>query len=388
MKSEAGEDFLLSRGAPFFELQRQLGLLSRRSLNSGPRAVLGITLTGGVPLLLALLFGERGDFLRMLQNPGFMTRFVLFVAICFLMERTLEERVRGFLLRFAESGLLDDAARTKGAHAVTRALRLRDDWIAELVCLALAVGLTLLSLQTQIQTGEQAWLTTSAEEGSGLTAAGWWVVVVSSPIFWFLVFRWLWRITVWGVLLFWISRLDLRLVATHPDKAGGIGFIGIYPNSFVPLVLGLSSVVAAAVYAQLDEGGIDAATYGKLMTAWLALVLAVFSLPLLAFMTPLGRLKNETLRQADIQATRIQRAAERKTFGRNLVAPDETEPETADLADPNDFRKAAAGLNTVPFSRRALLPLGAAALAPLLIAGATLLPFKELLGAAKALLVL
>ena len=42
----------------------------------------------------------------------------------------------------------------------------------------------------------------------------------------------------------------------------------------------------------------------------------------------------------------------------------------------------------MPISRRALLPLGVAALAPLLLAGATQLPIRDLLKAAKVLLVI
>ncbi len=56
--------------------------------------------------------------------------------------------------------------------------------------------------------------------------------------------------------------------------------------------------------------------------------------------------------------------------------------------DPTAFRKAAKSLSTMPISRRALVPLGAAALIPLLLAGATQLPLKELLRAAKSLIVL
>jgi hypothetical protein len=41
-------------------------------------------------------------------------------------------------------------------------------------------------------------------------------------LFWFLLLRWLWRHAVWGLLLRDLARLELRLVATHPDGAGGL----------------------------------------------------------------------------------------------------------------------------------------------------------------------
>ena len=84
-------------------------------------------------------------------------------------------------------------------------------------------------------------------EGARLTVAGWWCALVSNPLFWFLLLRWLWRHAVWGLLLRDLAGLDLRLVATHPDGAGGLAFIGQYPNAFAAFVFALSCVVGAAI---------------------------------------------------------------------------------------------------------------------------------------------
>jgi hypothetical protein len=149
----------------------------------------------------------------------------------------------------------------------------------------------------------------------------------------------------------------------------------------------MSSVPAAAVFQKLNDQALDVATYGTLMTAWLAVVLAVFMLPLLSFRRPLSRLKATTLKEADILSTRFQRASERKVFDRNLSGPPD-ESLDGEVPDPSAIRKAATSLRTVPFSRHAVLPLSVAALAPLLIAGASQLPFKELLKTAKSLLIL
>ena len=53
-----------------------------------------------------------------------------------------------------------------------------------------------------------------------------WYVGVSVPAFLFLGLRWFWRGFVWSRFLARLSRLDLRLVATHQDGAGGIAFVG------------------------------------------------------------------------------------------------------------------------------------------------------------------
>jgi len=49
-----------------------------------------------------------------------------------------------------------------------------------------------------------------------LTLAGWWALLVALPLFWFLLGRWPWRFTTWGLLRD-IAGCDLHLVATQPD---------------------------------------------------------------------------------------------------------------------------------------------------------------------------
>ena len=91
-----------------------------------------------------------------------------------------------------------------------------------------------------------------------LTLAGWWCVLVSAPLFWFLVLRWLWRHLVWGLLLRDVAGLKLRLVATHPDGYGGLAFIGGYPNAFAAFVFAMTCVVAAETLQALLHGKLAA----------------------------------------------------------------------------------------------------------------------------------
>lgn len=388
MQPDLGEKFLIGRGAPFYELQRQLGLLTEHRQNLALRAAIFMALTAGVPLLIALATRGPGDFLAMLTHVGFLARFVLFVGICFLMESRVEQQIRGFLVTFGQSGLLTSEGRETGARAVAEALARRDSVLAEGVCIVLAAALCLYLGATHHGQSAAEWLYAGADGTGRPTPAGWWVLTVSNGLFWFLFFRWIWRVVVWGMLMRKLARLDLRLVATHPDGYGGIGFLMAYPNAFAPFVFGFSAVVAAALYHQLAGGQITTQLYGQLMTAWLALVLIAFSLPLLVFRRPLSELRQRTLIRADRLATQIERAKERHVFGENMLVPGDRDEKGEAPLDPAAFRKAAKALSTMPISRRALVPLGAAALVPLLIAGATLLPLKELLRAAKTLIVL
>jgi len=253
----------------------------------------------------------------------------------------------------------------------------------------LAIGIAAATFVAIRGSDESSWAIRLVETERSLTLAGWWAVLVSTPIFGFLLLRWLWRHAVWAMLLREFAGLDLRLVAAHPDGCGGLAFVGQYPNAYATYVLGVSFVVGSMIASQMLTRGLDTATYGYLMAGWLAIVLALFVVPLMAFRKPLAALREQTILASSSQATRHFRASERDVLGRNIAAAEDAESAGAStVPDSSKVFAAARKLKTLPFSRDALLPLSAAALLPLVAAGATQLPFKEIVAVLKRLLLL
>lgn len=383
-------DFLIARGGVFYDLQKRFRLLREDALRSTRRAILFVGLAWGVPLLLSLFDGRafgpaaEGPYLLGL---GAWARFFIAVGLFLLMEKQVEERLRRLLRQFVRAPLLAPESFEAAAQTVTHALKRRDSAAAEVVCVILAVAVTIASAFHMLDVHTSSWVVMSTTQGKSFTAAGWWAVVVSSPIFWFLLFRWLWRLIVWSLLLRALARLELRLVSTHPDGYGGLGFVGRYPNAYASFVFALSCVAGAALAESLTNSGMTATTYGYVMVAWLAIVFALLAFPLQAFSKTLANLKEQTLLASSAQATRHHRAAERALLGRNIAAPDGAEPDVAeDIPDPSKTFATTRKLTTILFSRTALLPVASAALLPLVAAGATQLPVKELIGVVKRIL--
>ncbi len=385
-------DFPIARGGPFYELQVRAGLLREQALHAGRRAAILVGLAWGVPLLLSALAGHAAGPATgrpFLLDLGAWARFVIAIGIFVLMERMVEERLRVHLGQFARAPLLAPGAMPDAAAAVARALRRRNAWLAELVCLVAGYAITLAGIEPFLAAETSSWIATVGPAGARLTAAGWWCVLVSSPLFWFLLLRWLWRHLVWGLLLRDFARLELRLVATHPDGAGGLAFIGQYPNAFAAFVFALGCVLGAAIAHHLLRTGLSLTAYGQLMTAWLIIVMILFGVPLLAFSGPLKRLKEATILAASALATRHERAVERALLGSNVRAASDADATAAgDVPDPAKLYAAAGKLSTYLISRAAIVPVAGAALLPLVAAGATQLPIKELLKIAKRLLLL
>jgi hypothetical protein len=191
-------------------------------------------------------FGPHGDKPYLLEL-GVWARFFIAVGLFVLMERQVEERLRTHLVQFARAPILAPGSFEAAAEAVTRSLKRRDARLAEAACLTIAILATIATFFNLIDVETSSWAVRVSTDGNSLTVAGWWCAVVSSPLFWFLLLRWLWRLFVWSMLLRDLATLELRLVATHPDGHGGLAFIGQYPNAYATFVFAVSCVLGAAV---------------------------------------------------------------------------------------------------------------------------------------------
>ncbi len=391
-EKEAGRlDFLIAHGGPFYELQRRLGLLHDKTLKTGRRALLFVAIAWGMPLVLTLptLFSDRPTVWNYISDPGPVTRFLLAIFAFIAAEQATETGLLRKLRQFTLAPLIAPKAFADAARALADALRLRDSPIAELVCLTLGLLAGVFAFVSFRENSISLWSAIGGPDDRRLTAAGWWCVCISIPIFTFLLLRGIWRHIVWAIFLRRLARLELRLVSTHPDGKGGLAFLGDYPNAYVLFVFGVSCGVAAAVAKHMAQTDISAATLTTIMAAWLIIVIAFFAYPLSAFSRPLAILKEKSLRTLSARATIQQRAAERKAIGENVVSSDPVEAEQA--VEPVDLGKQydqTRKLSTMLVNRNALLPVAAAALIPFAVAGASRLPYKEVFSVLKKLLLL
>ena len=382
-------EFLVSHGGPFYELQARLRLLHENSLRAGQRAVLFVALAWGVPFLLGLprsfsLDHGQGAYLA---DLSVWSKFFIAIGAFVLAERQMEIGLRAKLKQLLLAPILAPGSMARAAAIVTSALRRRDLWGAELVCLILAVIASFLSYRNFHALPASSWAVEHLPEGNRITVAGWWSISFSLPLFVFLLNRGIWRHLVWAQLLRGLAGLDLRLVANHPDGKAGLGFLARYPNAYVLFVFGMSCAIAAQMAKHFASMEVSATALSMVMAGWLIVVLAFFAYPLSAFTPPLARLKENGLVIAGAQATRFYRAAERKTLGRNVFGDSEAEPD-GDFADPSKLYDANAKLSTMLISKTAVLPVAAAALVPFAIIAATTLPYKEVFSVLKKLLLL
>lgn len=374
-------DFLASRGGPFYELQRRLGLLREEAFRARSRALIFVVLAWGVPLIMTLIAGNafgtyaESPYLLDLRSWG---RFFIAVGLFVLMEKQVEDRLNLYLQQFTRAPLLAPGSFAPAAAAVTKALKQRDAFIAEAICLALAIVVSFALYFRVLNTESAFWAVQLSQQGSSLAPAGWWLVTVSNPIFVFLLLRILWRLFVWSMLLRELAALELRLIATHPDGHGGLAFLGHYPNAYTMFVFAISCALGSIIAHELLDNTLNITTYGYLMGGGLVLMLTLFTFPLASFLKPLSDMKERTLLAYSGQATRYHRAVERNLVGENICASGDAERAAAnEIPDPSKELASARKLSVFLINREGLLPISAAA---------TQLPFKEIMNVLKRLL--
>jgi hypothetical protein len=123
---------------------------------------------------------------------------------------------------------------------------------------------------------------------AGLTVTQVWYVLTDWPLFQFLLWRALWRWVVWVRILAGLSRLDLDLVSTHPDRRGGIAFLRLPSLGYCTLLLfAISSVVCAEWRGNFTIEGASLATFKPLLLLFAILAGAIALGPLLLFVPKL-----------------------------------------------------------------------------------------------------
>src|SRR5688572_23499957 len=92
------------------------------------------------------------------------------------------------------------------------------------------------------------WYQTISGADRTVTVAGYWYLFISTPIYQFFLYRWIYRYFLWCYFLRKVSKMDLNLMPTHPDGMGGLGFLPFTQRVFGVFIF-ILSLMFAATYA-------------------------------------------------------------------------------------------------------------------------------------------
>ena len=177
-----------------------------------------------------------------------------------------------------------------------------------------------------------------------------------------------------------MSRLNLRIVPTHPDRAGGLGFLGKGAYAFGPILFAQGVLLSALIASRVLYGGEVLLSFrveaGVLIGFFLIVVLG----PLAMFTPKLAHAKRQGLAQYGLLASRYVEQFDRKWVG-GAAAGDDELLGTADiqsLADLGNSYAFVREMRAIPFGLDDAIRLAAATAAPLVPLGLIVLSFEEL----------
>jgi hypothetical protein len=234
--------------------------------------------------------------------------------------------------------------------------------------------------RSQIALGTSTWYAIQEGGHLHLTAAGYWYAFVSIPIFQFILVRWYLRFFIWFRFLWQVSRLDLHLVATHPDRSGGLSFLGKSSYAFSPILFAQGSLLAGVIASRVLFGGESLLSFKMEAVSLVGFLLVFILAPLTMFTPQLVSAKRKGLSQYGLLASRYVDGFERKWVEGNAAEGDELlgSADIQSLADLGNSYAAVQNMRAVPFGLQDIGRLAAATAVPLLPLGLTVFSLEEL----------
>ena len=378
------QDFSLVLGGPLFQLLRR-SHLSGNALELVRRRVIVISLLAWLPLLvLSALEGHAlgGNVaVPFLLDVDVHIRFLVALPLLIVAELVVHQRMRFVVRQFLERNLIPESGLTRFDAAIASAFRLRNSVLAEVLLIAFVYVVGVLIIWRQyVALAAATWYAAPAVEGSKLSFAGVWYGYLSLPLFQFLLLRWYFRLFIWTRFLWQVSRIELSLIPTHPDRVGGLGFLANTVYAFTPLAVAHGALLAGLIANRIFYVGAALPEFKIEIAVLVVFLMCVVLGPLLVFAPQLAQAKRTGNREYGTLAERYVREFDAKWL-RGGVPADEPLVGSADiqsLADLANSFEVVRTMQIAPITRDAILRLVGATLVPIVPLALTMMSLEEL----------
>jgi hypothetical protein len=315
-------------------------------------------------------------------------RLLVAIPLLFVCASYAAPRMAAFVRYLVLSGVVRGQAVEGLERHVTTVMRLRDSSIPDIACIAIAIGVALTDAPLPLPGGATDMY--DSVRASELTLAGGWYWFVCLTVFRYLILRWIWALTLWFYFLVRLSRLELELIPTHPDRAGGLGYLEVVHTEFSFLIFGISCVYAASFAESVLAGSMTLETLYPALCFVLVADFTLFVGPMFLFSRKLWEAQAQGMARYMELAARYVNDFDRKWIAQGARHRDELlgSSDLQSLADLGNSVEVVDNMSLIPASRRLFLCFAVAALVPMLPVALMLLPgndiaaklFKLLLG--------
>lgn len=376
--------FSLVRHDPWFRLQRAVGLIPAHGLGIVRRCLI-FALVTWLPIAIWALYWKRafpGEIAEpLLQHFGVHVRCLVAIPLLVVAEIAGDLISRHVVPYFVSSGLIQDDMKSQFVHILRSAERLRDGWYAWVSMLGIMLLVVLIGDKEAVHLHELIWADEGGPKSLHVGFGGWWYLFVMRPVFTWLLLAWVWRLVVLIVLLWRISRLSLHLVPTHPDRAGGLGFLEDIPLIFSPVIFASSAVLASRWGHDVFYHDVDVYSFAIPLGVYVAAMVMMFLGPLVVFAPILRRLKRQGLLEYGALVGQHGRLVKRRWIYQEPIpeAPLLQAAELGPVIDTVSMYEVITQVRPAPIGKQALLAVVLPAILPMLPVIAIQIPLKDVL---------
>jgi hypothetical protein len=372
---------LFNRG-PLFDLTHRAGLAGPD--NPGhPRLWLVVTAVAWLPLVLLSLaegkaYGAPAG-TTVLSDWGLTGRLLVGMPLLLAAQTRLDRLLAWVDDCFCATGLVSAEDHPRLDQVVLSTTRLASSTTAEIAILMLALVQSSFLVYEAAAHGAMQW---AFVDGSArlLSRSGWWAVCVAMPLSTVVSIRWLWRIVLWWRFCWKVSRLRLRIVPSHPDGAGGLGFLNLSLMVFAVAAAGMLASVSGHFATRILAAGAGISDLQLQFLGGLLGTLIIFAGPLVLFTRTLARAKVAGIARYGALVCQQGQAFETRWLVPGAGdAQSLAEPDFSARTDLNSVAQLVYEMRLTVFRGRHLLVLLGGAAAPSVPVAFLLVPAKEIL---------
>ena len=193
--------------------------------------------------------------------------------------------------------------------------------------------------------------------------------------------RWYFRIFIWTRFLWQVSRIQLKLVPTHPDRVGGLGFLGNIVYAFAPLLFAHGVLLAGMIADRIFFVGATLQQFTLEIAGGVGTLVFIVLCPLMVFAGQLSRARRAGLSDYGMLAQRYVKDFDTKWVrgGRDPNEPLMGSADIQSLADLANSFEVVRTMRFVPFTKETVFQLGVVTLVPLTPLLLTMISLEELL---------
>jgi hypothetical protein len=357
-----------------------LGIVPANGLGAVRRAVL-LGLLAGLPIAIwaaatgHLSLGRTEE--SLLSHYGVLVRCLIVIPCLVLGETTLHRVGRHVASQFVTSGVVTPALRPEFDGVIHAIMRLRDTSLPWVFALGLAIAWSIAD-SPGAHTDGMSW---SLEPDGRMGFGGIWFAYVARPILIALLLGWVWRLVLVTVWVSRVGRLPLALVPTHPDRAGGIGFVGSLPKAFALVTFATSAMLVSRWAHEVLHHGSLLAVFQPAAIAYAVLWSLALLMPLFALSPVLWSTRKNALPMYAALVGEQGRLVHRRWIERkpvedaSLIEAEGIGP----VADAATLYDAVKNMRFLPIGKRTLVSILLPMAIPFLLLALTRFPLKEIL---------